>query len=930
MSGNTICCGACAGVTAETPVTITNPPGLTAISTRIGTYSSFLASMLAGLSDTDRPALAAFTSRSSDDFTISLLDAFACVADVLTFYQERIAQENYLRTATEQRSVLELARLIGYELAAGVAAHTPLAFALDTTPGSPAQLDLPAGTQAQSIPGPGQTAQVFETIEPITARQEWSAMRPRLTQLAVPQAGAIDVWLSGASLNVKPGDTLALIGADKQQNPTTSEQWDFRRIVQVSSDPKAGPSDPVTNAPTGVTHLVLDRALGPDAPYSQDDPPLAVLFRRQGSLFGYNAQPWGALPDSLRTGYYKNDQNNWADKALSAAANHIDLDAVYSQAAAGGWAVLTKAGTSPTEHAAQLFAITSAAETNLAEFALTGRATRLFVSGMHPEWFSPRDASVFVQSEAQNLAEQPIPGPLEQMRLTLSGYVDGLQPGQTLIVSGPRARVAVAAAGLTITAANGTTRTPHLGEQFFLIGYAKPALSWGVFEFGGLFPGGGVGFLEPLFQLNLPIYTLQAIDGWTGTVAAGDTAFVATPALPSDPSVAETITIGTVDQSDVEHTAIIPIAPLVNFYDRASVTIYGNVAEATHGQTVQEVMGNGNAATPFQSFLVRQSPVTFVLANTPTGVQSTLQVFVNDVAWSEVDTLYGQGASARVFTDRRDENANTTVLFGDGATYGARPPSGTLNLRTTYRRGLGVAGNVNAGQISLLLSRPLGLKAVTNPLPAVDGADPEQLASARAAAPGSVATLDRAVSLLDYQSYAQGFAGIAKALATWGWDGTQRRLVLTLAGPGGAAVPAGGEVTGKLAASLATYGEVAVPLLLQSYAPATFQIGIRVLSTDPSGQAAAQAAVEAALRGAFSFDARAFGQPVALSEVVQVAQGPAGVAAVAVTLLFRDDQPSGLNPLLPAAGGTTGAQTTAPAEVLTLDPGPLAELGSMA
>ena len=41
MSGNTICCGACAGVTAETPVTITNPPGLTAISTRIGTYSSF-------------------------------------------------------------------------------------------------------------------------------------------------------------------------------------------------------------------------------------------------------------------------------------------------------------------------------------------------------------------------------------------------------------------------------------------------------------------------------------------------------------------------------------------------------------------------------------------------------------------------------------------------------------------------------------------------------------------------------------------------------------------------------------------------------------------------------------------------------------------------------------------------------------------------
>ena len=49
--------------------------------------------------------------------------ACACVADVLGFYQERIANEGYLRTATERRSVLELARTIGYELKPGVAAR---------------------------------------------------------------------------------------------------------------------------------------------------------------------------------------------------------------------------------------------------------------------------------------------------------------------------------------------------------------------------------------------------------------------------------------------------------------------------------------------------------------------------------------------------------------------------------------------------------------------------------------------------------------------------------------------------------------------------------------------------------------------------------------------------------------------------------------
>lgn len=60
------------------------------------------------------------TSREADDATIALLDAWATVADVLTFYQERIANEGYLRTATERRSVLELARLVGYQPRPGV------------------------------------------------------------------------------------------------------------------------------------------------------------------------------------------------------------------------------------------------------------------------------------------------------------------------------------------------------------------------------------------------------------------------------------------------------------------------------------------------------------------------------------------------------------------------------------------------------------------------------------------------------------------------------------------------------------------------------------------------------------------------------------------------------------------------------------------
>jgi hypothetical protein len=82
-------------------------------------------------------------------------------------------------------------------------------------------------------------------------------------------------------------------------------------------------------------------------------------------------------------------------------------------------------------------------------------------------------------------------------------------------------------------------------------------------------------------------------------------------------------------------------------------------------------------------------------------------------------------------------------------------------------------------------------------------------------------------------------------------------------------------------------------------------------------------AVEAALRERFSFAARAFAQPVMLSEVIAVIQGVAGVIAVDVDKLYRGVTEA-LQPRLPAdqphidANGVLQA-----AELLTLDPGPL-------
>ena len=60
-----------------------------------------------------------------------------------------------LRTATERRSILELAALIGYQLNPGVAASAHLAFHVDDAVGAPASAVVPNGHARAERPGPG-------------------------------------------------------------------------------------------------------------------------------------------------------------------------------------------------------------------------------------------------------------------------------------------------------------------------------------------------------------------------------------------------------------------------------------------------------------------------------------------------------------------------------------------------------------------------------------------------------------------------------------------------------------------------------------------------------------------------------------------------------------------------------------------------------
>ena len=176
-TSNPLLCDCCTGVSQQTPQSIYNRPALSSINYRVGEYSDFYESMLAALAAT-APGL---KTRDSSDFSIALLDTWALTADILSFYQERIANECYLRTAQEQRSVFELARLVGYLPSPGVAASTYLAFNLNPAPGAPDNVVISAGLRVQSVPGPGQSPAIFETSAPITARIAYNAIPVQTT-----------------------------------------------------------------------------------------------------------------------------------------------------------------------------------------------------------------------------------------------------------------------------------------------------------------------------------------------------------------------------------------------------------------------------------------------------------------------------------------------------------------------------------------------------------------------------------------------------------------------------------------------------------------------------------------------------------------------------------------------------------------------------
>jgi hypothetical protein len=330
---------------------------------------------------------------------------------------------------------------------------------------------------------------------------------------------------------------------------------------------------------------------------------------------------------------------------------------------------------------------------------------------------------------------------------------------------------------------------------------------------------------------------------------------------------------------DSLHTVIRFAEPLEFCFKRDSVRIYGNVVKATHGETQDELPGNGDARKAFQRFDLKQTPLTFVSAPTPAGADSTLAVWVNDVRWHETDSLAGLAATDRQFVTRTDEEDRTALVFGDGK-HGARLPSGTANVRVQYRHGIGRGGNVKAKQISLLKSKPLGVREVVNPLPASGGADREHRDQARHNIPLAVRALDRLVSVRDYQDFARVYAGVGKAVATEISDGRRQIVHVTIAGADDIPIDESSDLFRNLYRALVNFGDPCQPVRLAVRERLMLVLQAKVKINPDYRWESVSNSLRERLLDTFGFASRELGEDAYLSELLSVMHQVPGVVFV--------------------------------------------------
>jgi hypothetical protein len=608
-------------------------------------------------------AIGQWRGRHPEDFGVMLVEMWAYVCDLTSFYDDVLAHESYLRTARRRESIRKLVDPIGYIARPAVAALAELAAFAE---GRQA-VALPAGTAFRSGAFDGNPPQVFElgadaTIHPLL--NEWSVLPVRRSMF--PAAGGWHQTLlcELGTVAVEEGDlVLVLVGTDR----TT------RTVLGVANHDGADGvrySEVMLSYPfwiPGGTSVSTVRLLKPTS--------RTPLWTRTAGAFGP---------------LYENEE------ATLPYATWFLLESIDTTFRTGHDVIVERNGG---------FVAGEITETRIQVVSIQGSST-----------VEIKDAADAV------IAKVPVAAVnAKTTGITVEPPLGGVNLPATTIDAAVEVAILhafVSAGKVTIEALTEIDRTDPLSVRT-PVETPRDASMPGTFQ---LEDRNGAGLTRPGMLSSLSgTFTVQG-DPWPDTLV--------TP-----------------------------------------VRLFGNVVSASRGETVNgEFLGSGDSAVVNQSFTLKKKPLTYLPApseSTPSGLTSTLKVYVDGLQWMEVPSFYGRGSQDEIYIVRQNDKNESVVMFGDGV-LGRRLNTGA-SVSAYYRHG-GGAAMPPAGSITQIAKPVKGLKGVRSPVAPYGGADAEPADSLQKYAPRSALLLGRAVSLADLEAAAASYSGVRAATAEWRWS----------------------------------------------------------------------------------------------------------------------------------------------------------------
>ena len=316
-----------------------------------------------------------WNTSSEGDFGVMMVELFAYMGDILSYYGDRISQEAYLPTATQRQSLLNISQTLGYIPANGSPASGTVTFATDTI-GPP--VTVPQGTQVASSFAAGTTGApaIFETQAQVVVPGDGGSASVLVLQgvteslisigvsdgtpgqaLVLPQLGVIDgtvqIFVEGtgdAPVQWTQVDYLIDSGAEDTVFQSVTDQAGATTIVfgdgvnglipplamAISATYRIGIGS-AGNLPAGAVAIIVDAIDGVSIPLLEDNVTPDSSAMLGGSDPETNDQIRANAPASYRAQYRAVSTEDFADLVLNvpgvlmstAVANHNTSVSLY-------------------------------------------------------------------------------------------------------------------------------------------------------------------------------------------------------------------------------------------------------------------------------------------------------------------------------------------------------------------------------------------------------------------------------------------------------------------------------------------------------------------------------------------------------------------------------------------------------------------------